>query len=80
MTSSDFGLPQSSPAAKSSPGSDSGLTKGAIAGISVGVVVASLLVIGAVAFFVLRGRRIQALDNGNQQDGRKFVAETLIYE
>ncbi|KAK5637440.1 hypothetical protein RRF57_013155 [Xylaria bambusicola] len=51
------------------------LTKGAIAGVAVGVVLASLLVIGVVAFFVLRGRKSQILDNVPQQDGRKVTAE-----
>ncbi|KAI0508440.1 hypothetical protein F5B22DRAFT_649934 [Xylaria bambusicola] len=84
VTSSDFNLPESSSTAtagqpentaNTSSDSNSGLTKGAIAGVAVGVVVASLLIIGVVAFFVLRGRKSQALGNETQQDGRKVMTE-----
>ncbi|KAI1360582.1 hypothetical protein F5Y08DRAFT_46109 [Xylaria arbuscula] len=79
VTSSDFDPPESSstPTAgqPNNQNSDSGLTKGAIAGISVGVVVASLLVIGVVAFVVLRGRRAPALSNEDQHSSGKFVTE-----
>ncbi|KAI0967907.1 hypothetical protein F4678DRAFT_482919 [Xylaria arbuscula] len=91
VTYSDFNLPEASSTAtadqpddtsaednstaNNSSNSDSGLAKGAIAGIAVGVVVASLLVIGAVAFVVLRGRRAQAVNNETPQNGRKFTIE-----
>ncbi|KAI0415243.1 hypothetical protein F5X98DRAFT_229930 [Xylaria grammica] len=86
VTSSDFNLPESSStpsadtpedtgAASSSSNSDGGLTTGAIAGIAVGVVVASLLVIGAVAFVVFRRRNSQAPDNENRPSATKAMAE-----
>ncbi|KAJ8120952.1 hypothetical protein ONZ43_g2475 [Nemania bipapillata] len=61
--------------ATSSSGSSGGLTKGATAGIAVGVVVASLLVIGAVAFFVFRRRTTRVADNENQATATKGMAE-----
>ncbi|RWA13094.1 hypothetical protein EKO27_g2013 [Xylaria grammica] len=86
VTSSDFNLPESSStpsadtpentgAASSSSNPNGGLTTGAIAGIAVGVVVASLLVIGAVAFVVFRRRNSQAPDNENRPSATKAMAE-----
>ncbi|KAI1748984.1 hypothetical protein F4782DRAFT_515301 [Xylaria castorea] len=55
--------------------SPEGLTTGATAGIAVGVIVASLLVIGVVAFFVLRKRGKQTTDRENQSSQAKDMAE-----
>ncbi|KAI0451232.1 hypothetical protein F5B21DRAFT_387835 [Xylaria acuta] len=59
----------------SSSSSSGGLTAGATAGIAVGVVVASLLVIGVVAFFVFRRRGKQTRDHENQPSRAKNMAE-----
>ncbi|KAF2969116.1 hypothetical protein GQX73_g4449 [Xylaria multiplex] len=86
-TASDFNAPESSSTASAdAPGntsvasdsgskSNGGLTTGAIAGIAVGVVVASLIVIGVVAFVVFRRRSSPAPDNETQPSGTKTMAE-----
>ncbi|KAI0382021.1 hypothetical protein F5Y04DRAFT_253845 [Hypomontagnella monticulosa] len=61
------------PAAASSSGD--GLSTGAKAGIAVGVVVASLAIVGAVAFVVLRKRRSQPLDHERQLPTSKVQPE-----
>ncbi|KAI1382296.1 hypothetical protein F4677DRAFT_401556 [Hypoxylon crocopeplum] len=53
----------SNTAASSSSSSGDGLSGGAKAGIAVGVIVASLAIVGAVAFVVLRRRKSQAGDH-----------------
>ncbi|KAI0111265.1 hypothetical protein GGR51DRAFT_71602 [Nemania sp. FL0031] len=87
VTSSDFESPESSSSNTasqpdntsasdtSSSGSSSGLSKGATAGIAVGVVAASLLVIGAVAFFVFRRRTTRVADYEHQLSNRKAAPE-----
>ncbi|KAI1146432.1 hypothetical protein F4825DRAFT_195393 [Nemania diffusa] len=86
VTASDFDSGDSSTTTASQPdntsatddsssGSSNGLSKGATAGIAVGVVVASLLVIGAVAFFVFRRRTTRVTDNENQTSAMKGMAE-----
>ncbi|TGJ88490.1 hypothetical protein E0Z10_g374 [Xylaria hypoxylon] len=87
VTSSDFNLPESSStatadtpdntgaASDSSSNSNGKLTSGTIAGIAVGVVVASLLVIGVVAFVVFRRRNNQTPDHEYQPSGTKAMAE-----
>ncbi|KAI0537940.1 hypothetical protein GGR58DRAFT_469976 [Xylaria digitata] len=82
VTSSDFNTPESSSTASaeapdntSVSNSNGGLTTGAIAGIAVGVVVASLIVIGVVAFVVFRRRNSPAPDNETQPSGTKTMAE-----
>ncbi|KAI1808389.1 hypothetical protein F4811DRAFT_295507 [Daldinia bambusicola] len=49
--------------APSSGSAGDGLSSGAKAGIAVGVIVASLAVVGVIAFVLLRRRRTQTLDN-----------------
>ncbi|KAI0465657.1 hypothetical protein F4859DRAFT_374219 [Xylaria cf. heliscus] len=79
VTTSDFNLPESSSTATadnvSSSSPSGGLTTGATAGIAVGVVVASLLVIGVVAFVVFRRRGKQTTDHEHQPSRAKDVAE-----
>ncbi|KAI0851536.1 hypothetical protein F5Y00DRAFT_230041 [Daldinia vernicosa] len=50
-------------AAPSSGSSGDGLSGGAKAGIAVGVIVASLAIVGIIAFVLLRRRKTQTLDN-----------------
>ncbi|GAP88003.2 putative gpi anchored protein [Rosellinia necatrix] len=52
-----------------------GLGKGAIAGIAVGVIVASLLVIGVAAFVVFRRRSNKSTDHENELPRTKGMAE-----
>ncbi|KAI8948052.1 hypothetical protein F4801DRAFT_558484 [Xylaria longipes] len=87
VTTSDFNPPESSSTATadspdntgaadtSGSGSSGGLTTGATAGIAVGVVVASLLIIGVVAFVVFRRRGKQPTDRENSSSRAKDVAE-----
>ncbi|KAI0430274.1 hypothetical protein F5Y09DRAFT_356100 [Xylaria sp. FL1042] len=82
VTYSDFDLPEPSSSATAGQSDDTdssdsggGLTSGAIAGIAVGVVVAALLVIGGLAFVLLRRRRSQALDDQSQPLGMKGMTE-----
>ncbi|KAI1164812.1 hypothetical protein F5B18DRAFT_670459 [Nemania serpens] len=87
VTSSDFNSPEPSSSATagqpndpsaadtSSSNSSGALTTGAIAGITVGVVVASLLVIGAVAFVVFRRRSSRTTDYENRSSGMKGAIE-----
>ncbi|KAI1125416.1 hypothetical protein F5Y10DRAFT_247160 [Nemania abortiva] len=87
VTASDFDAPESSSTTtasqpnntsdsdSSSSGSSSGLSKGETAGIAVGVVAASLLVIGAVAFFVFRRRTTRVAEYEHQLATRKSAPE-----
>ncbi|KAI1734977.1 hypothetical protein F4680DRAFT_462006 [Xylaria scruposa] len=87
ITSSDFNTPEpSSPAANdkpndtgdadnSNPSSSGGLTKGATAGIAVGVILASLLVIGVVAFVILRKRGRHTINHEARQSQAKDAIE-----
>ncbi|KAI1199763.1 hypothetical protein F5X97DRAFT_111266 [Nemania serpens] len=75
-SSDTAGQPDNSSAAgTSSSNSSGGLTTGAIAGITVGVVVASLSVIGAVAFVVFRRRSSRTTDYGNRSSATKGAVE-----
>lgn len=68
---------ESSPtAAPSGNDSDfgSGLSKGAKAGIAVGVIVASLAIVGAIAFVVLRRRRAVPGDHESAASGHQAKA------
>lgn len=84
VTSSDFDLPESSSTstaeqpddADSKDSSSGGLAAGAIAGIVVGVVVASLLVIGSVAFVVFRRRGIFSGSREQRSFRMKGMAKT----
>ncbi|KAH8901313.1 hypothetical protein GQ53DRAFT_606251, partial [Thozetella sp. PMI_491] len=60
-TGSSNGASETSTAAASSSSGD-GLSTGAKAGIAVGVIVASLSLVGAIAFFLLRKRKAQPSD------------------
>ena len=68
---------ESSPTASPS-GNDSdfgsGLSKGAKAGIAVGVIVASLTIVGAIAFVVLRRRRAVPGDHESAASGHQAKA------
>lgn len=66
-TSDDDDKSESSLPAASSGSDDfgSGLSKGAKAGIAVGVIVASLAIVGSIAFVVLRRRRAAPADHEN---------------
>ncbi|KAJ2996511.1 hypothetical protein NUW58_g951 [Xylaria curta] len=63
------------PANTSSSNSSGGLTTGQTAGIAVGVVIASLLVIGVVAFAVFRKRSSKVTDHEHQASGTKDMTE-----
>ena len=52
----------------------SGLSKGAKAGIAVGVIVASLAIVGGIAFFVLRRRRATPGDHESAASGHPTKA------
>ncbi|KAI0906971.1 hypothetical protein F4823DRAFT_604915 [Ustulina deusta] len=73
----DTGVTDNSTSNTSSSNSNEGLSTGAIAGIAVGVVVASLLVIGVVAFVVFRRRSIRTLDSQSQPHGTKVMTELV---
>ncbi|KAI1111637.1 hypothetical protein F5Y14DRAFT_464404 [Nemania sp. NC0429] len=87
VTSDDFNSPEpsstgtagqsddTSTTGTSSSNSSGGLSTGAIAGITVGVIVASLSVIGAVAFVVFRRRSSRTTDYELRSSGAKGAAE-----
>ncbi|KAI0401689.1 hypothetical protein F4802DRAFT_600848 [Xylaria palmicola] len=87
VTSSGFNAPESSSSATTDTSEDTdtdtaqksnssgGLTTGATAGIAVGVTVASLLVIGVVAFVVFRRKGKKSSDDENRPLGTKDMVE-----
>ncbi|KAI1271692.1 hypothetical protein F5Y07DRAFT_339588 [Xylaria sp. FL0933] len=83
VTYSDFDLPEPSPSSTAgqpddtdSSNSGDGLSGGEIAGIAVGAVVASLLIIGGLGFIVFRRRRTRASDDDQTQPlGTKGMTE-----
>ncbi|KAI3321678.1 hypothetical protein HD806DRAFT_545876 [Xylariaceae sp. AK1471] len=72
---SDTSAVDTSATSNSSSSSSGGLSTGATAGIAVGVIAASLIVIGGVAFIVFRRRSTQATYQEHPPSGTKGMTE-----